>query len=128
MYMNIENKKYDSDYSKTVGGYVGSVLSLLFLSELVTPSMYEQPISSHTVYLNGFVLVIFGAYIISKHNIWRKDWTVLVTLSGWLMTLLGIYRLFFPTAPQAPVSTSTYIAIAVLLLIELFVTAKSFSK
>jgi hypothetical protein len=80
------------------------------------------------VYLNGFVLFSLGFYLITIHNIWTKHWPILITLSAWAMTALGLYRLFFPAAPQAPVDTVTYFVIATLLAVELFVTAKSYSK
>lgn len=126
--MTKRTKTPNTEYSKNVGRYVGSVLFLLFLSELFTLNIYRQPVSVHTVYLNGFILLIFGAYIIAKHNIWTKHWPVLITLSGWIMTILGLYRLFFPAAPQAPVGTSTYVTLVILLIIELFIVIKSFSR
>ena len=121
-------EKLNFAVSKKVGQYVGPVLSVLFLSELVTLYIYNTPTSAHTVYLNGFVLFSLSFYLITIHNIWTKHWPILITLSAWAMTALGLYRLFFPAAPQAPVDTVTYFVIATLLAVELFVTAKSYSK
>lgn len=119
-----------SDYlnSKRVGRYVGPVLSGLFLSEIVTLHIYETPASPHIVYLNGFILLAFGFYLVSIHNIWTRHWPVFITLSAWSATILGLFRLFFPTATQAPVSTSTYAMLAVFASIEIFITIKSYRK
>ena len=35
-------------------------------------------------YLTGFTTVIIGFLIVNYHNFWVKDWTVLVTILGWL--------------------------------------------
>ena len=99
-------EKLNFAVSKKVGQYVGPVLSVLFLSELVTLYIYNTPTSAHTVYLNGFVLFSLSFYLITIHNIWTKHWPILITLSAWAMTALGLYRLFFPAAPQAPVAVS----------------------
>lgn len=117
-----------SDYlnSKKVGRYVGPVLTLLFLSEIVTLGIYKTPASPHIVYLNGFVLLIFGFYLVTIHNIWTKRWPILITLSAWGVTALGLFRLFFPTAAQAPVEAPTYAMISVLASIQIFITFKSY--
>lgn len=120
--------KVDDIASKKVGRFVGPLLSLLFLSELVTLRIYDTPASPHVVYLNGFVLLILGVYLITVHNVWTVRWPVLITLSAWGAAVLGLYRLFFPDAPQAPVDITTYSMIAMLLVIELYVTVKSFTK
>lgn len=114
--------------SKKVGKFVGPVLSALFLSELVTLRIYHAPISAHVVYLNGFVLFVLGAYLVTRHNVWITKWPLLITLSAWAMVILGLYRLFLPEAPQAPVDTTTYALLSLFLVIELLVTVKSFKR
>jgi hypothetical protein len=121
-------KQPDYSASKKVGRYVGPVLAVLFLSEIRTLHIYEAPVSAQIVYLNGFVLLLFGFYLVSIHNVWTRHWPVLITLAAWSATGLGIFRLFFPTAPQAPVGTSTYFMLAIFTAIAIFITAKSYKK
>ncbi len=121
-------KQLDYSASKKVGRYLGPVLTALFLSEIVTLHIYETPASSHTVYLNGFVLLLFGFYIVSIHNVWTRRWPILITISGWGATTLGLFRLFFPTATQAPVNMPTYITVAAFAVIEILITIKSYRK
>lgn len=121
-------KQFDYQTSKKVGRYLGPVLTTLFLSEIVTLRIYDTPTSPHIVYLNGFVLLLFGSYLVSIHNVWARRWPVLITLSAWIITALGLFRLFFPTAEQAPVSLSTYVMIAIFALLQIFITVKSYTK
>ena len=48
-------------------------------------------------YLSGFITVVFGFLIVHYHNRWAKNWTVLITLLGWLALLKGIVLI---TSPQ----------------------------
>lgn len=121
-------KQYDYQASKKVGRYLGPVLTALFLSEIVTLRIYETPASPHIVYLNGFVLLLFGFYLVSVHNVWTRRWPVLITLSAWGVTVLGLFRLFFPTAEQAPVNLATYVMVASFALLQIFITVKSYIK
>jgi hypothetical protein len=121
-------KQPDYLVSKKIGRYVGPVLTVLFLSELVTLRIYETPANAHIVYLNGFVLLLFGFYLVSIHNIWTRHWPILITLSAWGASVLGLFRLFFPTATQAPVDISTYVVLVFLAAIEMFITIKSYQR
>lgn len=47
-------------------------------------------------YLSGFVTVIIGFLIVHYHNIWAKNWTVLITCLGWLALLKGILLIVCP--------------------------------
>jgi len=39
-------------------------------------------------------MFVAGLAIINWHNHWQRDWTILVTLCGWLLLALGIFRMF----------------------------------
>ncbi len=45
--------------------------------------------------LISFMPLIAGLAIVISHNSWDKDWTIVVTLVGWLILLIGVIRLFF---------------------------------
>ena len=47
-------------------------------------------------YLSGFITVVIGFLIVHYHNRWTKNWTVLITLLGWLALLKGILLIAFP--------------------------------
>jgi hypothetical protein len=48
------------------------------------------------IYMTGFITIIIGFLIVSFHNIWTKDWTVLITVLGWLALAKGICLIAFP--------------------------------
>lgn len=123
---NMNNNEIEK--SKITGKYVGPVLAILLISEIINFKIWEIAANPQLVYLNGFILLLFGFYIIRIHNIWIKSWQVLITLSGWFFTTLGLLRMFFPQAKQANQSIATHIGLIVLLTIELIIIFKSYSK
>ena len=55
---------------------------------------YEN--SSALTYLGGAMSLIIGMLLIEYHNIWVKDWTVVITIIGWVATLKGVLLLANP--------------------------------
>jgi hypothetical protein len=51
-------------------------------------------------YFIGFTTTILGFLMVNYHNTWRKDWTVLVTLLGWLALMKGVLIIAFPRFVQ----------------------------
>lgn len=47
-------------------------------------------------YLSGFTALVLGFLIVSYHNTWQGDWTVLVTILGWLALLKGVLIIALP--------------------------------
>ena len=81
--------------SKRIAGLLGPTIVVMVASEfpLVQPHLYDAQIPP-VVYLSGVLLFVAGLAIVQAHNVWRRDWTVLVTLSGWFFLLLGLFRMF----------------------------------
>ena len=52
-------------------------------------------------YLAGFITVIIGLLIVTYHNRWTKNWTVLITILGWLALVKGIFLITFPQFVQS---------------------------
>ena len=52
-------------------------------------------------YMMGFSAVIAGFLIVNYHNIWRANWTVLVTLLGWLALIKGVLIIAFSRFMQS---------------------------
>lgn len=51
-------------------------------------------------YMMGFIAVIAGFLIVHHHNIWGGDWTVLITILGWISLIKGILIMAFPKFMQ----------------------------
>ena len=81
--------------SKRIAGLVGPTLVAMLASEfpLVQPHLYDAQIPP-VVYLSGVLMFVGGLAVVRAHNHWRRDWTVLVTLSGWFGVGLGLFRMF----------------------------------
>lgn len=119
--------------SQQIGGLVGPAIVAIILSEfpLIQPHLYDTQIPS-VVYISGILFFVGGLAIVRAHNVWARNWTLLVTLSGWFFMLLGLFRMFFAEAylqGSARTSTTTFIVLEVLLLIVgLIITFKSYSR
>ena len=82
-------------YSKRIAALVGPTIVAMVASEfpLVQPHLYDAQIPP-VVYLSGVLMFVGGLAIVRVHNKWPRDWTVLVTLSGWFFLVLGLFRMF----------------------------------
>ena len=63
----------------------------------VTDDMFNN---AALVYLTGFTAVVLGCLIVQYHNFWRPDWTVLITIIGWLALIKGVLLIAFPQSVQ----------------------------
>ena len=81
--------------SKRIAALVGPTIVAMVISEfpLVQPHLYDAQIPP-VVYLSGILMFVGGLAIVRAHNRWARDWTVLVTLSGWFFLALGLFRMF----------------------------------
>jgi hypothetical protein len=81
--------------SKRIAGLLGPTLMAMVASEfpLVQPHLYDEQIPP-VVYLSGVLMFVAGLAIVRWHNLWRRDWTLLVTLCGWFLLALGLFRMF----------------------------------
>lgn len=44
----------------------------------------------------GFFSLIIGMLLVAYHNLWVKDWSVIITILGWAALLKGVLYLAFP--------------------------------
>lgn len=119
--------------SKQIGGLLGPAIIAITLSEfpLFQPRLYDLQIPP-LVYLSGVIFFVTGLAVVRSHNYWICNWTVLVTLSGWVFLFLGLLRMFTASFYQQTYSTLDYhslIVIEILLfVVGLIVTIKSYSR
>lgn len=57
-------------------------------------AMKENPLF---LIMMGMMTLLLGMLIINTHNVWVKDWQVLITLIGWILTIEGV---LYITAPE----------------------------
>lgn len=118
--------------SKQVGGLVGPTLVAILISEfpLVQPKLYEAQIPP-VVYLSGILFFVAGLAVVRAHNVWARNWTVLITLSGWSFLALGLVRMFaasqYRQATQGASSMMFMVLEGCLLVVALIITFKAYS-
>ncbi|NQT22823.1 MAG: hypothetical protein HQ579_05205 [Candidatus Omnitrophica bacterium] len=76
-------------------------VGLLFNRKVFQQVMGDFCKNMALVFLGGIFALVIGVVIILKHNIWVANWTVLITLIGWLGLIKGIWIIVFPnTVPK----------------------------
>ena len=107
--------------SRRIAGLVGPTLVATVVSEfpLVQPHLYDAQ-TPPVVYLSGVLMFVAGLATVRAHNLWRRDWTVLVTLSGWVLLALGLFRMFAAESYRqrsAKTSPAAFMALEGILLV-----------
>jgi len=119
--------------SKRIAGLLGPTIVVMVASEfpLVQPHLYDQQIPP-VVYLSGVLMFVGGLAIVRAHNHWVRDWTVLVTLSGWFFLALGLLRMFGAShylRGAARTDAAVFIALeGILFVLGLFITYKAYRR
>jgi hypothetical protein len=119
--------------SKQIAGLVGPTLVAMLASEfpIVQPHLYDEQIPP-VVYLSGVLMFVGGLAVVRAHNHWRRDWTVLVTLSGWFGVVLGLFRMFAASQYQrgaANTSVTTFMVLeGILFTAAIVMTFKAYSR
>ncbi|VBB44426.1 membrane hypothetical protein [uncultured Desulfatiglans sp.] len=84
---------------------IARIASIIYLAAaagaLFSRSHYRRLIedfyrNAALVYLAGFMAVVLGFLMVSSHNLWVKDWRVLITILGWLALIKGVLLISFP--------------------------------
>jgi uncharacterized membrane protein HdeD (DUF308 family) len=119
--------------SKRIAALLGPTIVVMVASEfpLVQPHLYDAQIPP-VVYLSGVLMFVAGLAIVRAHNVWRRDWTALVTLSGWFFLLLGVFRMFAAGLYQrrsASAGTTFFMILeGILFVVGLIMTFKAYSR
>ena len=87
--------------SKTIAGLIGPTLvavAAALLLNLGSISAVLEPLSRDPalVLIYGIFLFVAGLAIVRVHNRWTADWSVVVTILGWLLIVGGLIRMLFP--------------------------------
>ena len=107
--------------SRNIAALAGPTIVAMVVSEfpLVQPHLYDLQIPP-VVYLSGTLMFVGGLAIVRAHNRWQRDWTLLVTLTGWFFLALGLFRMFAAGAYQrgsAETSAAVFMALEGMLLV-----------
>lgn len=80
--------------------YLSAALGAVFSRDYYRKLLDDLFKNAALTYLMGFIAVILGFLIVNFHNTWNKDWTVLITILGWLAMLKGVLIIACPRFVQ----------------------------
>ena len=119
--------------SRQIAGLLGPTLMVMIAAEfpLVQPHLYDHQIPP-VVYLSGILMFVSGLAVVRAHNVWRRDWALLVTLCGWFLLLLGLVRAFaagsYQRASAATSSTVFMVVEGLLFLVGGVLTIQAYRR
>lgn len=115
--------------SKNIAGLLGPSLVAITISETLNIHIWVGNTAAG-VHFNGAVLFVAGLAIIRAHNLWVRGWPVLVTLTGWFLMLLGLFRMFFPELQLEGAKHTSAVTVETMsiLVIGLFLTYKAYNR
>ena len=121
--------------------FIAQIIGLLFCIDavgvLVNTALYRRIVeefieSPALCYLGGILALFFGLFILNFNNAWTADWTVIITIIGWLSVVKGVLLIVFPKVylnfsnwMRMGDAMMRYIGI-IYLLLGLFLTFKGF--
>ena len=69
----------------------------MLFNTAVFKAMFERGLHDHLlIYVAGLLALTSGLAILALHNKWECNWTVIITLFGWVATIGGIVRMVAP--------------------------------
>ena len=68
---------------------------------LINPDFYKKLFeecceSAAVMYIGGIMTIVIGYLILAFHNTWTMDFSVIITIIGWLALIKGILILVLP--------------------------------
>ncbi len=76
--------------------YISSGIAVLIGTINFNDVVKDFEKSPALTFVAGSVGIIIGTILIEFHNIWIKDWTVLVTIISWLFLIGGLVVVIIP--------------------------------
>ncbi|MGD8306636.1 MAG: hypothetical protein PVF17_08280 [Ignavibacteria bacterium] len=62
------------------------------LNEVTKRFLEDKPL----ILISGILAMTAGLSIINSYNVWRMDWTLIITLFGWALIIGGASRIITP--------------------------------
>jgi uncharacterized membrane protein len=87
--------------SLVIAQILGPMYVVVAIGLMVNPSVYRDLFEAFVetpaaAYFAGIFALIFGLVILAFHFTWHADWTIVITIVGWLGFLKGCALIVFP--------------------------------
>lgn len=127
------------DVSKFLAKSLGLYLTIVSIIMLINASEFLNLLNAliHNellLFVTGFFTLIIGVLIVSGHNIWRWEYSLAITIIGWLTLIKGIILIAYPnfitqkSLGALQPSSQFYIGVVVNLLIGLLLCYFGFKR
>jgi hypothetical protein len=102
--------------------YLAAGLGVLLNPRYYSRIMDDMLKNVAVTFIYGFFAIIFGVFMVTYHNFWVKEWTVVVTLVGWVSLIKGFMFLVLPQTLKVakPMYVLRYFAIFALAIAIFF--------
>ncbi len=111
--------------SRNIAAIMGPTIMAATGLETLNFQIWEN-IHPTTVFNNGIIWFMGGISVVWFHNVWARDWRVIVTLLGWMSLFAGLFRMAFPDSPQAERGLATFLVIGLLFLAGAIISWKAY--
>ena len=123
--------------SLIIARLIGPLFATIGVGMLTNTETYRQIAQQYLtnpaiIYFSGIVVLLIGLAILNFHSAWTRDWRSAVTFIGWLMTVVGVWRIiapqFIPFVAGAVIANKHFFVAFGVLLVTLggFVTYKGY--
>lgn len=84
---------------------IAKIVAVVYLSFglglLLNKSLYQKLLNTMILdpsirILGGFMAITIGFLILEYHNHWEANWTIVISIIGWLALIKGVLLLTFP--------------------------------
>lgn len=80
---------------------IGLFMVVLGLSMMMNKMHFQKAVmeifnNAGTLMLLSLITLVLGTLLVLSHNVWVKDWPIIITIIAWLVFIKGIMRLMFP--------------------------------
>ena len=90
--------------AELIAGYAGPTLMAVAAAMLINRRAIASAFNEMTngasgtafIFFAGLLTLLAGLAIVRAHNVWSAEWTVLVTVLGWLAIFSGVVRIIWP--------------------------------
>ncbi len=71
---------------------------LIFNREVFQQIMNDFCDNAALAFFGGIFSLVIGVVIVLTHNVWISNWTVIITIIGWIAFVKGIWLIVFPNS------------------------------
>ncbi len=87
--------------AKLIGPLMLAVGIGIFVNGAIYRMLADEFLRSRAlIYLSGLLTMTAGLALILTHNVWRADWSVIITILGWLAAIGGAVRIIAPQGTE----------------------------